>query len=382
MANVVILGAGFGGLTVAHALVPALARGHSITLIDRAERFSMGLGKLWILIGERAPEAGWGEIARVRDKGIRFVRAAVTGIDLGARTVQTDAGAHPYDHLVVALGAELAPDAVPGFPPDANLYDRAQVPGLRDRLRQVSQGTVAIVVCAAPYKCPPAPFEAAMLVDAYLRRRGVRDAVRLEVAIPDPEPMPVAGPVAARQVRAVLGERGIVLRSSAKPASVDVEVREVLFEGGQQLPYDLLLAVPPHRAPRVVREAGLTDGSGWIPVDSGTLATSHGQVWAVGDVCAVKLPGGGMLPKAGILAEREGEVVGRNLLAALEGRRAEASFDGSGYCFFEVGDHRAMLVEGTFYTEPAKRVRFSEPSTESYGLKERFESERLARWFG
>jgi sulfide:quinone oxidoreductase len=221
-----------------------------------------------------------------------------------------------------------------------------------------------------------------MLVDALLRRRGVRDAVSIEVSIPDPEPMPVAGPHAGPAVRALLAERGIALRSASPVASVDAGGGAVVFADGGRLAYDLLLAVPPHRAPRVVRDARLTDSTGWIPVDPATLATTHPNVFAIGDVAAVKLPGPGLLPKAGIMAERQGEVVGANLLAALSGRAPERRFDGVGYCFFEVGDRQAMQVDGTFFEAPERRTRFTVPSAEGFAAKQRFERERLERWFG
>lgn len=382
MARVVILGGGFGGLAAAHALLPALASGHTITLVDRRDRFLMGLAKLWVLVGERSPDEGWGDLVRIERKGVRFVREEIAAIDLARRVVRTGGGEHAYDALIIALGAEVAPDAVPGLPPEANLYDAARVPALRDQLARVARGTVALAVCGAPYKCPPAPFEAALLVDTLLRRRGVRDAVSIEVSIPDAEPMPVAGPHAGRAVRALLAERRIALRSSSPVASVDAAARAVVFASGDRFAYEVLLAVPPHRAPRVVRDAGLTDGTGWIPVDPATLATAHPNVFAIGDVAAVKLPGPGLLPKAGIMAERHGEVVGANLLASLAGRAPERRFDGAGYCFFEVGERRAMQVDGTFFADPENRTRFTEPSAEGFEAKQRFERERLERWFG
>lgn len=382
MARIVILGAGFGGLTLAEALAPAVASGHEVTLVDRKDRFLMGLAKLWMLVGERAPDEGWGDVSRVSRRGVRFVKAEVSAIDRAARAVRTTAGDLPYDRLVVALGAEVVPGLVPGLPASANLYDAAAVPGLRDRLDAISSGTIALVLCGAPYKCPPAPFEAAALVDARLRARGVREAVRLVVTIPDAQPMPVAGPAAGQAVRALLAEKGIDLWTGCAPASVDVAAREVRFANGQRLGYDLLLAVPPHRAPEVVRTAGLADASGWIPVDPQTFATSDPSIHAVGDVTAVALPGAGLLPKAGVMAERQAEVVAANLLAALAGRGPERAYDGTGVCYMEVGGKRAARIEGAFYTGPGDRVRLDAPSAETFALKQAFERERLARWFG
>ena len=381
MANVVILGAGFGGLTVAQRLAGATDH-HQVTLIDRRSKFMMGLAKLWILVGRREPVEGQRRLAQLRAGAVRFVKAEVEAIDLENREVRTGAGRFGYDFLVVALGAELAPENVPGLPPEANFYDAARVPTLRDSLAGVSGGTVIVMVCGAPYKCPPAPFEAAMLVDGLLRERRVREQVDLGVTIPDAEPMPVAGPAAGRMVRTTLAQRGISLRSLAQPAGVDAAARRVTFVDGSTLDYDLLLAVPPHRAPRVVEEAGLVDSTGWVPVDRSSLATGHQRVFAIGDVCAVRLPAGGMLPKAGVMAESQGEVVAANLLEALDGRAGREEFDGRGECFFELGDGRAVRMEGHFFRHTADRVDAGLPSAEALAAKERFERERLERWFG
>jgi sulfide:quinone oxidoreductase len=380
MARILILGGGFGGLAAAHALLPALAEGHALTLVERKRTFAMGLAKLWVLTGERPPEAGRGDLAALEEKGVERIEAEVERIDLDARAVETTRGRRAFDFLVVAMGAETPAAGVPGLRAEQNLYDAAAIPGLRDRLAAIERGRVAIVIAGAPYKCPPAPFEAAMLVHALLVRRGVRERVALEVAIPDAEPMPVAGPEIGRRVRALLLERGIEVRSGEKPASVGE--RDVLFPSGARLAYDVLLAVPPHTAPAAVRAAGLTDASGFVPVDPRTLATAREGVYAVGDVAVIRLAPAGMLPKAGLLAERQGEVVGRNLLARLRGEAEEAAFDGAGACFFEVGERRAMLVEGSFYSEPGKRVRLGDPSAEVFARKVAFERERLARWFG
>jgi sulfide:quinone oxidoreductase len=381
MANVVVLGAGFGGLTVAHRLAAVSGR-HQVTIVDRRSHFMMGLAKLWVLVGRREPAKGQRPLARLQAGAVRFVQAEVEAIDLEHREVRTGAGRLAYDFLIVALGAEVAPEAVPGLSPEANLYDAARVPRLRDSLAGVSGGSVVVMVCAAPYKCPPAPFEAAMLVDNLLRERRVRSQVDLEVTIPDAEPMPVAGPAAGGMVRAVLAQRGISLRSSARPAGVDAAARRVTFVDGGTLDYDLLLAVPPHRPPRVVAEAGLVDSTGWVPVDRSSLTTAHERVFAIGDVCAVKLPAGGLLPKAGVMAERQGEVVAANLLEALEGRAGGEQFDGSGECFFELGDGQAMRMEGHFFRPVADRVDAGPPGAEALADKERFERERLERWFG
>ena len=352
-------------------------------VVDWKQSFMMGLAKLWVLTGERTLEEGRRDRALLEKKGVRFVRAEVENVDLDGRSVATDAGSFSYDYLVVALGAELAPELVPGFREGAlNLYDPDQVLRINLELSGFAKGRVVVLISGMPFKCPPAPYEATMLMDDMLRRRGVRDSFELDVFTAEPMPVPIAGAVNSARLQGWLKEKGIGLHVNHKPVRIDAGSREVLFENGERAGYDLLVGVPPHRCPRVVRETGLVDGSGWVPVEPRTLKTRFGRVFAVGDVAAVKLSNGLLLPKAGIFAEAEANVVAEEIAAEIGGELALAGFDGRGLCFLETGNGMASVVRGEFFASPGPKLEIGEPSTGWLREKHDFEKVRLDKWFG
>lgn len=379
--HTLILGAGFGGLACAAELARLLPEGHRVTLVDEKDRFLMGTTKLWILDGRRRPGEGAHPVRGIERLGVRFVQGRVASLDPAARAVTVDGERLVADHLVLALGAALAPQAIPGLAESArNLYTPEGAAALHDDLARFPGGDVLFLVSSMPFKCPPAPYEAAMLAKAFLDARGVRAKVTL--ASPEPQPLPVAGPECGATVREWVTERGVELLSSHKPVAVDPARKEVRFENGATRRYDLLAAVPPHRAPQVLHDAGLVGDAGWVPVDPHTLATRFPGVWAIGDCTVVKLPNGKPLVKAGVMAEGEGLTVARNLAARVRGEPEDARFDAKGGCFLELGGGLAVEVVGDFYATPDPIVAARPPSRASLEAKKAFEAERIARWLG
>jgi sulfide:quinone oxidoreductase len=374
-----ILGGGFGGITVAVDLKERLGDAHDVVLIDRKDEFVMGLRKLWTVAGIAPLRDGTRSRATLARHGVRVVQTEIRAIDPAAKSVETDAGTFSGDRLVVALGAEPRPDLVPGLAEHAhNVWDPAAVPAATAALASLARGRVLVLVAGGPYPCPPAPYEAVMLIDEHLRRRGVREQVAVSVMTVQPILMPNAGPAGSAWVGEQLGERGI--RSAAGKKIVRVEAGQVVFEDGAE-PFDLLIGVPPHRPPAVVREAGLTDDSGWAPVDPGTFATAFPGVFAIGDLTRVTLANGLPLPKAGLMAELQGKRVAAAIAAEELGEPAPPPFDGQGFCYIEMGAEAAGVVQGDFYAQPPV-VTVGGVSTENAAGKRAFESERLTRWFG
>jgi sulfide:quinone oxidoreductase len=375
----VVLGGGFGGVAAAHRLRERMGRGVDVTLVDRRGAFMMGLRILWTLVGQADRATGTRNLVLLERAGVRYIRDEVTAIDLSARTVRTLGTALTYDALVVAVGAELRPDLIPGYDPTgSSLYDPEQVEAVAARLASLEQGRVGIGILGVPYKCPPAPYEAAFLIDDLLRRRGVRQRVELEVFTPQPSSLPVAGIEVCTQVEGRLAARGIRFLPGRKV--IGVEGREVVFERERRA-YDLFIGVAPHRAPAVVRECGLTSGE-WVRPRHDTCETAYANVFAVGDITEMPLANGMMLPKAGVFAEAQGYVVAEQIASRFTGPDRAAGFDGRGYCFVETGEGMATAIRGEFFAAPQPAIEVAMPSPEVLAQKREFEASRLAAWFG
>ena len=379
MARTLILGGGFGGIATGITL-RELAPEHEVVVIDASDSFSMGLRKLWELVGIGTIAEGSRSRLALERHGIRFVCERVESIDPAARTAVAGGETWEADQLVVALGAVPRPDLVPGLAEHAHdVWDKRGVPAVRESLERLDSGRILIAVAGAPYPCPPAPYELAMLLDEYLRKRGVREQVELATATLQPILMPNAGAAGSQWVAGELDARGI--RHSTKRKLTSVSEGVAHFEDGDE-PFELMIAVPPHRVPSVVADAGLTGQGGWIEVDRRTLATRHPDVWAVGDVTMIRLANGLPLPKAGVIAELEGARVAAAIAARLHDASEPAPFSGDGMCFIETGHGTAALVDGHFFAEPEPHVQVRPPSAEIAAAKRSFESDRLTRWFG
>jgi sulfide:quinone oxidoreductase len=377
--KVVILGAGFGGLAAAHAIRQGAGDEIELALIDQSPAFLMGLRKLWVLDGRASPGQGTRDRTTLSHAGIPFRHGRVEALDRDARQVRVDGTDISYDFLILALGAQQRIDLVPGDPGgNPNLYTMEGAAEAGRRLRDLEAGHVVIAIAGVPYKCPPAPYEAAFLIDDLLRRDGRRERVELEVLTPQPMSVPAAGPAACSAIEGRLATKGIRFRpktnlSEARPGGLTLD-------DGDSVRADLLVLVPPHRPPALVDDSGLAGESGWAKIDPATLRTDDERVFAVGDVVEMATGTGLPFPKAGVFAESHGEVVGRNLVAAVAGREPEAAFDGFGFCFLEVGGGKASMVRGNFLASPPE-VTIEQDAPEHLAAKERFESERLERWF-
>ncbi|HEU0246649.1 MAG TPA: FAD/NAD(P)-binding oxidoreductase [Gaiellaceae bacterium] len=380
--TVLVLGGGTGGIVAAHRLRRELGRDDRVVVLERDPVYRFAPSFLWVLTGARRPEQISADLGRLRRRGIEFIEAEARAIDTDARRVETSNGPLAYERVVVALGAELAPDLLAGFAEAAHsVYTLDGALDAASALEAFDGGRVAVLVSRLPYKCPAAPYETALLAEALLRKRGVRERSSVEVYTPEPLPMPTAGPETGEAVRGLLESRGIDFHPERMVERIEPGTRELLFEGGERVPFDLLLGIPPHRAPAVVRASPLAGPSGFIPVDRATLATAVEGVDAIGDVTSIAIAGGRFLPKAGVFAHGQAEVVAKRIAAELAGRTPSARFDGKGACFLEMGDGSAAYASGDFYAEPRAHVRMRRPGRHWHLGKVAFERYWLWRWF-
>ena len=374
-ARVVVLGAGFGGLELATVLSEAVGDAIEVTLIDRSDSFVFGYSKLDVMVGRTTADSVRLPYSALAKPGVRLVRETVTGIDPDARRVTTDAGRYDADFLVAALGADYDFDATPGLAEGGNeFYSVAGAERLAQVLPTFTEGHAVVGVCGAPFKCPPAPSEAALLLHDLLTTRGVRERCRISFVIPFGTPIPPS-PDTSEALVAAFAERDIEFIPRHRVASLDPERRVVRLDPDGELPYDLFLGVPRHRAPEVVHTSGMAE-DGYIPVDSRTLETRFENVYAVGDVATVGVP------KAGVFAEGAARVVARSLLARIRGDGDAGRYDGLGSCYIEFGAGRVGRVDVDFLSGPEPTGTFREPSTALVAEKRHFGASRAARWFG
>ncbi len=361
--TLLILGGGIGGIVAASRLRKGLPREHRVVLIEREVQYAFAPSFLWLMVGLRTRDKIVRSFAQLKRQGVECIRGEITRIDPERREVEMNGQVFTGDYLVIALGADLAPEAIPGLAEAGyNLYTLEGAEQLREARLEFRQGRMVILVSAVPFKCPAAPYEAAMLLEYDCRKRKLRKGIAIDVYTPEPGPMPVAGPEVSRQVRQMVESHEIGYHPEHAVTRVEPDTRRIHFANGVTADYDLLVYVPPHRAPRVVKEAGLTGESGWIPVDRHTLETRFPSVYALGDVTGITLPMGKPLPKAGVFAHGEAEVVAANLIHAITGKGEPRRFDGDGKCFLEVGDGKAGLGSGNFYAEPTPQIKLHSPT--------------------
>jgi sulfide:quinone oxidoreductase len=380
--TVVVLGGGVGGLVAAHRLRRHLPRSYRVVLVDQDTGYRYAPSYLWVLDGSRAPHKLSRPLARLRHHGIDLHIGEVTSIDVDKQQVDTTTGVLGHDRLVIALGAQLDSDAVPGFAAAAhNFYRLDGATTARDALQKLTGGRVAVVVARPPYKCPAAPWEAALLTEAMLRRRGIRHHSQIDVYTPEPLPMPTAGPQIGQAVADLLTQRGIGFHPGHQLDHIDPNQHRLVFADGGHADYDLLLGVPAHQAPAAIRDSALAGPTGYIPVDPATLATTVDGVYAIGDVTTIPIAGGKALPKAGVFAHAHADVVARRIADELAGHTPTATFDGTGACFLETGDGRAAYATGNFYAPDGPTLRLRPPARRWHLAKTAVERYWLTRWW-
>lgn len=372
--TVLVLGGGVGGLVTANELRRRLDPADRVVFVERERRHLFQPSLLWLMVGRRRRDQIERPLRELLARGVELIEAEVNSIDPAARRIETTAGAFTGDALVVALGAEPDRDAIPGYGDAAlDFFSPEGAAACARALEGFRGGRVVVTVAALPYKCPAAPYEAALLLDDELRRGGLREQSEIDVYSPEPAPMPVAGPAMGAAVVGLLEAKRIRFHPGSRVERFEPGSREVVLADGSRVGYDLLAGVPPHRAPAAVRDSLLAGDVGWIPVDRATLETSHERVHAIGDVTTITLANGKPLPRAGVFAHGEGLIVAHRIAATLAGHQAQDAFDGGGHCWVEAGAGRAAFASGGFFAEPDPTLALRAPGRAWHAGKVLFE---------
>ncbi len=382
--KVLVLGGGIGGLVSSSIVKDKLKEKVSVQLIERKKTFDFPPSYPWLMLGARKKEQVQKDLDLLRRKRkVEVLNDELLSIDVKGRSVTAKrAGVLPFDYLVIALGAQYSPEAIPGFSEHAHhIYDLESALRFKEAVETFQGGTIAIGISRLPFKCPAAPYEVALLLDDYYSKKGLRDKIKFEFFTPESLPVPAVGPDVGNKVLDLLKSRQINYHPKIKVK--EIKSRELIFEDGEVVLYDLLFCVPPHLAPKSVVEAGLTDETGWISVNPRTLETKHDGIYAVGDVTSIKTPDGYVpfLPKAGVFAHGEAEVVAKNLVDRISGKEKKKEWDGKGACFLEVGKGQSAFVKGAFLAKPKPEIEFHMPGKVWHTQKVAFEKYWMHHWF-
>jgi sulfide:quinone oxidoreductase len=413
--TVLILGGGTGGLVAANRLRRMLSKEHRVVLVDRTPAYSFAPSFTWVMLGQRDGRRITRDLRTLEKKGVQFRIGEILRIDPAAKRVLIAPGAVPgasrppaedagqtvdvqavspegrvtemkvpaeelaYDYLVVALGAQYSAEEIEGLGRAWTYYHLEGAEGLQEELPRFRGGRIAIVVSMLPYKCPPAPYEGALLLEDYFRRR--RRDVQITVITPERSPLRVAGEQVSERIASWLEQRGVALKTGRQLQRVDHKEKKLHFHDGSSEPFDLLIATPVHVVPDVLVASGFAQPRGWVAVDRETLASRFEDVYVIGDCTQVPIGEGLALPKAGVFAHGEAEVVARNLAAEIGGGQPVWAFGGQGACFLETGGGRGAYITGDFFAEPAPRTEIRGPGRFWHYAKLGFERLWLWRWF-
>jgi len=373
--RVIVLGAGFGGLELSTILSEAIGSELDLTLIDKSDNFYFGFSKLDVMFGRVSPDSVKIAYRNIRKEGVRFLQETVRSIDPLGKKVTTDKGNYAADVLVIALGADYDLAVTPGLTEGANeFYSFEGATKLRERIPHFTKGHAIVGVTSAPFKCPPAPSEAALLLHDYLVEKGIRKSCKISIIMPFSVPIPPS-PDTSQALLAAFKERDIEFIPKHLVSAIDPIRHVAVLDDDTELSFDLFLGIPKHYAPAVLKDSGLLV-NGWIPVDRSNLKTAFPNVYAVGDVTSVGTP------KAGVFAEGAAKIAAASIIAEWKGESSHSAYSGAGSCYVEFGQDLVGRVDVDFFSGPKPTGTFSEPSGELVMDKKYFGSSRRERWFG
>jgi sulfide:quinone oxidoreductase len=356
MKRILILGGGVGGTLTANLLVKKLRRQLkagtiAITVVDATGQHTYQPGFMYIAMGgERAdrlqrPERG------LLDSRVALVIGEIEEVDEPTQTVRLKDGERlGYDYLVLATGSRIVPEAIEHFDTEAqHFYSAEAALELRRALDAFTGGRIVVAIAGMPYKCPPAPLEVSFLIESELRQRGLREGSELHFCSPIGRAFTIES--VSEMATPILEAKGIELHTFFNVEAIDPERKVVQSLEGEELPYDLLILVPPHKGQQFLMDSGLAPApGGWLPTDRATLQVGgRPNVFALGD--ATDLP----LSKAGSTAHFEAPVVTERIVAAVEGREVDhkhGDYLGKVMCFFEIGDGKGTLLQFDYEHPP------------------------------
>ena len=357
--TVLVLGAGTGGIITAKSLSKMAGKRARIILIEKEETNVFAPSLLWLMVGKRRREQVFRRTRKIADANIEIVIGKIESIDPLDVSVMVKGKRYKGDYMVVSLGVEQTTEHHLNHI-GHDFYTLWGSSDIYENLKKFKGGQIVILVPSLPFKCPAAPYEAAMLIESYIRNKGIRSKTEISLYTPEPGPMGVAGKEISAAVEQLLERKGIkyfpehLLTASGE--------KELTFKNGKSAQFDLLAYTPKHQCPSVLNQNSLVGESGWIDVHRNTMETMFQNVYAIGDVTTIPLELGKPLPKAGVFAHFQAETVAFNITQRIIGSDSRKTFNGEGKCFLETGDGMAGYAGGDFYGSPLPEVKMKNPA--------------------
>lgn len=355
MKNLIILGGGTAGTMMANHLNHHLkSPDWLITIIDEKEEHHYQPGYLFLPFDIYTPEDIVKTIDEFIPKGVILIRQKIDRIDANGNMVMLQNGAvMPYDVLIVATGAKIAPEETEGMQGSEwqkSVFDFYSFEGslaLRNKLRDWKGGKLVVHITEMPIKCPVAPLEFAFLADSFFKHKHMRDKV--EITYVTPLSGAFTKPKATEALEHLLEEKHIKIESDFAIEKVDNETKEIVDYGGRTIPFDILVTVPTNKGDALMERSGLGDDLNYVPTNKATLQSmAHKNIFVLGD--ASNIPAS----KAGSVAHFEAEILTENILNFVHGLPLKEEFDGHANCFIETGNGKALLIDFNYTHEPVE----------------------------
>ena len=327
---------------------------------------------------QKKTKTGYRNTRKIAARGIEVILGKIEKVNPEQISVSVNDREYKGDYMVVSLGVEqIAEHNLKQFGHD--FYTLEGATKFSEQLKDFKGGKIAVLVSSLPFKCPAAPYEAAMLIESYIRKKGLGSETEISLFAPEPGPMGVAGKELSREVRQMVEGKGINYFPELQ-VSVITE-NTMTFTNGKTFDYGLLAFTPKHQCPAVIKTTGLVGPSGWVEVDRHTLETAFSNVFAIGDVTYIPLELGKPFPKAGVFAHYQAETVAHNIAQKIKGDTDLKTFNGDGQCFLEIGDGKAGHAGGNFYGSPIPIVKMKKPGYFWFWTKVWFEKYWWSKYF-
>ena len=379
--NIIILGGGIGGMVTARDLRKHLGNQHRIILVDKNAFHTFQPSYFWLVIGWRTPAEITKPFTPLEKYGIEFHQGEVTAIDPEARRVITDSGTLVFDYLVIAVGAANDFESIPGIPVAAHTFFTFEgAIELSKIIPRFPGGSIVIAVPNLDHKYLPAPYDTAFLLSSFYKKREMHE-IDIHVITPEQTPLEFAGEDIGNHIRELLNQNQIHCHNQSVIESVDHSRRIITRRNAPEIRYDLLISIPGLRPVSFPSKNSLMDNEGWIITDRHTLQTSYENIYAIGDATSILLNNGKVLPKAGVFANNQAEVVAYNIVQSINRSHQKKQFSGYGFFFIETGTGRAANLHGNFYADPGPRLTLNEPNVTFHWGKVVLEKYWIWRWF-